>query len=139
LARLKINGIQPNDLKMDDINTSFFNGHLSKTAMEMMNDTDEDSEDLDKKMEELMSMPITHWIVISKTNKLYKFICGFELALRIISSYYYASMASFHNHEDEADILGPVLFFETFFGFTMLLNFFVEYNNDDSPLPIRNL
>ena len=106
----------------------------------MMNETDDDESDgLDKKLDEVMSMPITHWIVISKTNKLYRFICGSELILCIISSYYYGYMASFHDPANEPKINAPVLIFETFFGFTMLLNFFVEYKNDDSPLPVRNL
>jgi hypothetical protein len=73
LARLKINGIQPNELKMEDINTSFFDGALSKNELEMLNETEESdvSDGFDEILDDIMSMPLTHWIVISKENKLY--------------------------------------------------------------------
>ena len=52
---------------MEDINTSFYDGALSKNQIEMLNETDEDdSDELGKKLDEIMSMPFTHWIIISK-------------------------------------------------------------------------
>ena len=87
---------------MEDINTSFYDGALSKNLLEMMNESESDTDDeFGKKMEYFMSMPITYWIVISKDNRLYRFTCGFELMLCIISSYYYGFMATFHEPEGE--------------------------------------
>lgn len=83
---------------MEDINTSFFDGALSKNQIDQMNESDSDESDtFSDKIEDFMSYPLTHWIVISQSNKIYRFICGFEMILCIISSYYYGYMASFHD------------------------------------------
>ena len=65
--------------------------------MNMINEDTEESEELEEKIRDLMSYPLTYWIVISQDNKIYKFICGFELILCIISSYYYGYLAGFHD------------------------------------------
>lgn len=113
---------------------------MSEYLLGQTNDDDTDeSEDLEKKIQLWMSYPLTHWIVISKDNKIYKLISGFELVLCILSSYYYGYMASFHSKEDEPKVLVWVLIFEVYFGICFLLNFFVEYYTEDSPLPVRDL
>ena len=56
----------------------------------------------------------------------------------MFSSYYYAYMAACNDPSDDPPILIPVLVFEIIFGISMILQFFLEFKVEDSPLPVRD-
>ena len=86
-----------------------------------------------------MSRPLTYWVVISEDNQLYKMWHLLEIVACLLSSYYYAALASFHDSEGNPKLVATTLVFELFFLISIVLKFFLEYKVDDSPLPVRDL
>jgi len=129
----------------DDINKSFFNGMNSHSDIVL------DSDDSDyvefTYFDYLLSKPPADHVIISKDNTLYKYWCALELILCLLSSYYYAYLATFLEYEDTNEVVDPIgnnnkgitLFFELYFAISIGLKFFLEYDDDNSPLPVRNL
>ena len=70
LNRQKNIGIQPDDLDLNDIDSSFYNG--AKNAQFEVDDDSDSSLDSDKQLERkieiALSRPLTYWVVISEDN-----------------------------------------------------------------------
>ena len=116
---------------MGDINTSFFDGALDVDTAKHLNLADDSSDSeiaMQDKLAEAMNKPATYYLIISQDNKLFKAFSGLELLVCVMSSYYYAFMSTFADHGQEEGVDIPVLIFETFFGLSMFLQFFLEFN-----------
>ena len=84
------------------------------------------------------SRPVTVWLIIDMDNKIYKFWQFFNLCMCLISSYYYCYLSTFVEADHSKQIPGAAIFFESIFLISVILKFNLEYQDLDSPIPVRN-
>ena len=136
---LKIKGIMPQDLNFNDINTSFYGGNLDVGALQSLQDSDSDEQiSFFEKMLIFFSRPVTHWLIIDMDNKIYALWCFFDLCMCLISSYYYCFLSTFEEPDYSKPFPTPVIYFESVFLISVILKFNLEYQDLDSPIPVRN-
>lgn len=121
---------------------SFFNG--AEPVIEHEIDSDDSHYVNISFMDKIMSRPLTYYIVISLDNPVYNFWCGVEIISCLLSSYMYAYCSVFKNdiaHEAPGETwLGDMVYiFESIFMLSIIFKFFLEYQNEDEPLPVRNM
>ena len=73
--------------------------------------------------------------MIRRDNKIYNAWVYFDALNCLISSYYYAMISCL----DHMDTTSWVIYFETVFAISLVLNFFVEYYHDGSTIPTREM
>ena len=93
-------------------------------------------ENLDEKLDKIN---LLDFVIISEENKIYKMWKFLDVMACLISSYYYAYMAAFQNPMVGEPLFNVMLFFETIFFISMVLNFFVEFVKDGQTIPTRDL
>lgn len=71
-------------------------------------------------------------------NKVYALWCFFDLLMCLVSSYYYCFLSTFVEADHSKPLPGPMIFFESVFLISVLLKFNLEYQDLDSPIPVRN-
>lgn len=81
---------------------------------------------------------MTQWLIIDMDNKIYALWCFFDLCMCLLSSYYYCFLSTFIEADHTKPIPGPVWIFESIFLISVLLKFNLEFQEIDSPIPVRN-
>lgn len=92
----KINGIHPNLFKKEDITNCFYNGQENFETVESLDSDDTDYEHVPW-IEKFLSIPLMQRIIISEKNKIYNFWCAIDVICCLLSSYYYAYMATWYD------------------------------------------
>lgn len=96
---------------------------------EKQNELDSDDTDYEpfSYIDYLTTTPINEIIVINQDNKLYKVWNAFDILNCFISSYVYAVISTFEDPKTDKNVEYLVIYFESVFAVSFLLNFIVAY------------
>ena len=76
---------------------------------------------------------------MKQDNKFYQAWCVFDMLNCLVSSYFYALIACLDHQTTKKSYTGVVIYFETVFAISFVLNFFIEFYPDGSTIPVRNM
>ena len=120
------------------MNLSFY-GYADKHETHVELDSDDTDYEPFSYIDYFMSTPFEEIIVISRENKFYHLWCGFDILNCFISSYIYALISTFEDPKKDPKVQTMVIYFESVFAISLLLNFIVEYYPDGGTIPVKNL
>ena len=94
----------------------------------------------EQKVKTQIERGFSDFIIISELNPLYHIFEVLITMLCLVSSYIYAYIAAFRLHQDMNQTAYKLSYiFETMFLIDLILNFFVEYQPEDSKYPVRDM
>lgn len=94
----------------------------------------------EQKVKTQIERGFSDFIIISELNPLYHIFEVLITMLCLVSSYIYAYIAAFRLHQDMNQTAYKLSYiFETMFLIDLILNFFVEYQPEDSKHPVRDM
>lgn len=94
----------------------------------------------EQKVKTQIERGFSDFIIISELNPLYHLFEVLITMLCLVSSYIYAYIAAFRLHQDMNQTAYKLSYiFETMFFIDLILNFFVEYQPEDSKYPVRDM
>lgn len=128
-------GILPNDFTKFHVKTSFV---LANKIPDLNDMRVEETLDLSNVHKKIFRINMDD-IIITQTNKCYMQWQFLNTFCCLTSSYLYAYLAAFENSNDIASLQHVNWAYEGVFLISLIMNFFVEYNEDGQQFPIRDI
>lgn len=86
----------------------------------------------------LLNTPLQEIIVIRQDNRLYNAWQVFDVINCLVSSYFYAMVSVLDHPKTNTKSGAFVVYFETVFVISFLLNFIVDFKQDGSTIPVKD-